>query len=323
MKELAWKITADKKTEGDVNAVLLFGSVSTENIHPDSDLDIVVVKDSKENLMKRNESLIEGIKVDLWEHSSHFYVSLFKKDWQPKEMFWYSLFLNILQGCRILYDRESKFENHRKNAMHWRWPKDCKDLIKDKLQGALSKCNEVVYDRFERLVYLRKMFLLDTCSRLLDIGKPVSIRNKDYYLKCKEYFCEKDFKSIFGKSSNLAELQLLFKTSMNLFNSEVKNKEPWTELKDAKSHISNGERFMAAISLQNGAYYIGSVGLSNRRIKRDSRGFLYPESEIEIIVKSKAHWKEFHNFYRKVHNVDAWSDGDIDSISSQILSRLQ
>lgn len=238
-------------------------------------------------------------------------------------MFWYSLFLNILQSCEVLYDRESKFKTYRKNAMHWKWPEDCRNLIQDKLRRALSSCEEGDYDKFEKLIYLRKIFLLYTCRRLLDIGKPVSIRNKDYYLKCKEHFSVKDFESIFGRTPNLVELRLLVETAMTLFYREVKEREPWTELKDAEIHLSNGERFMSTISLQNGAYYIGGVGLSNRNISRKNRDFLYPESEIEVIEKSKEHWEEFHNFYRKVHNVDAWSNDDIDSIRSQILSRLR
>ena len=134
--------------------------------------------------MKRDQSLTEGIKLDLWEHSHTFYANLFNKDWQPKEMFWYSLFLNVLQGCEVLYDRDSTFKDYKERAMQWRWPRICKSFIEDKIRGAITNCSEEDYDKFEKLVYLRKMFLLNTCRKLLRIGKPVSVRNKDYYLKC-------------------------------------------------------------------------------------------------------------------------------------------
>ena len=322
MKRLAMRITGKKKKEKDVIAVLLFGSVAAKNIHLDSDLDIVVIRDSESNLMKRHQSLMEDVRVDLWDHSRSFYVNLLGRDWQPKEMFWYSLFLNILQGCEVLYDRESEFRNHRESAMHWIWPEDCRDFIQDKLRRALSDYEKGDCDKFENLVFLRKLYLLHICRRLLDMGKPVSVRNKDYYLKCKKHFSAIDFESIFGRNPSLVELKSLIETAMDLFYREVKNREPWTELKDAKYHLSNGEGFMAAISLQNGAYYIGGAGLSNRNIRRENRDFLYPESELELIEKSKDQWNEFHSFYRKVHNVDAWSDEDIDSMCSQLLARI-
>jgi len=318
MKGLAWKIVAERIRDEDIIAILLFGSLTSENIHLKSDLDLVVIRDVYENLMVRDRSVREGITIDLWEHSCMFYASLFEKDWQPKEMFWYSLFLNILQGCEVLHDTDSTFRNYRENAMQWRWPESCKDFIEDKIGKALVNYSED-YDKFEKLVYLRKVFLLDTCRRLLDIGKPVSLRNKDYYLKCKRHFSAKDFESIFGKTPNVEELRLLVETAMDFFYREVKNREPWTELKDAKNHLSSGNRFMTTISLQNGAYYIGSVGLSKREIKRENKGFLYPESEIEVIKKSKEHWGEFHLFYRKVHNVDAWRNQEIDDMFSQLV----
>lgn len=52
MKELAKEIVADKKKDEDVSGVLLFGSVAIEDVHPDSDLDVVVIRDSENNLMK-------------------------------------------------------------------------------------------------------------------------------------------------------------------------------------------------------------------------------------------------------------------------------
>lgn len=316
MRNLALDISAKRRAEKGVVAVLLFGSVVKRNIHLESDVDIVIIKDTQENVIRRNESIVNGVRLDLWEHSLSFYENLFKKDWQPTEMFRCSLFLNILQECEVLYDKNSKFNNFRKNALQWKWPRRCKDFINHKLRRALNNYRERDYDRFEKLVYLRKLFLLNTCRELLGIGKPVSIRNKDLYLKCKMHLAARDFETVFSRTPSLEELELLVESTLNLFHSEVKGRGPWTELKDAQNYISNRNGFMAAISLQNGAYYLGGVGLSNRSIKRENRDFLYPESEIELILKSKKYWKEFYDIYRKVHNVDAWNDEDIDSIDS-------
>lgn len=118
MKNLALKIS-EEKIEEDVIAVLLFGSVAKGNVHPESDLDVVVAKDSHQNLIKRKESIRYRVDIDLWEHSYSFYENLFEKNWKPEEMFLYSLFLNILQECEVLYDRESKFEEYKRNAMKW------------------------------------------------------------------------------------------------------------------------------------------------------------------------------------------------------------
>jgi hypothetical protein len=229
-------------------------------------------------------------------------------------MFLYSLFLNILQGCIVLYDRESKFKVHKKKAMEWSWPKNCKDLIKDKLGRALKNYKGMNIDNFEKIVYVRKLFLLDTCRKLLEIGKPVSIRNKDYYLICKKHFSARDFESVFGKIPEREQLNSLLGKIIEIFYNEVKDRELWTELKDAKNHLSCKEDFLATISLQNGAYYLGCAGLSNRNIKMENKGFLYPESEIELIRQSREHWREFHDIYRKIHNVDAWQEKDIDAL---------
>lgn len=314
MRDLALDISGNRRRERDVVAVLLFGSVVKGDIHLESDVDIVIIKETQENVIRRNESIADGMRIDLWEHSLSFYENLFKKDWQPTEMFLYSLFLNILQECEVLYDKNSRFNDFRKNAIRWKWPKRCKDFIDHKLSRALNNYRKRDYDRFEKLVYLRKLFLLNACRELLDIGKPVSIRNKDFYLKCKMYLSARDFETVFGRTPSLEELVLLIQSTMNLFYSEVKGGKPWTELKDAQNYISDRNGFMATISLQNGAYYLGGVGLSNRSIKRENRDFLYPESEIELILKLKEHWKEFYNIYRKAHNVDAWNDEDMDSL---------
>lgn len=314
MRDLALDISASRREERGVVAALLFGSVVKGNVHLKSDVDIVIIKDMQENVIRRNESIVNGVRIDLWEHSLSFYENLFKKDWQPTEMFRFSLFLNILQECEVLYDKNSQFDDFRENAIKWKWPEKCKDFINHKLRRALDNYRKRDYDRFEKLVYLRKLFLLNICRELLDIGKPMSIRNKDVYLKCKMYLFARDFKAVFSRTPSLEELELLIESTLNLFYGEVKGRGPWTELKDAQNYISDRNGFMATISLQNGAYYLGGVGLSNRSIKMENRGFLYPESEIELILKSKEHWKEFYDIYRKVHNVDAWNDGDIDSM---------
>jgi len=98
----------------------------------------------------------------------------------------------------------------------------------------------------------------------------------------------------------------LIKRTVQIFYDEEKNREPWTELKDAEKHFSNKEDLLAAISLQNCAYYLGCVGLSNRGVKMKNRRFLYPESEIELIRKAKEYWREFYDLYQEIHNAEAW-----------------
>ncbi len=322
MRILARKISDQRKAEEDTVAVLLFGSVAKGNIHPSSDIDIVIIKDSQDSLIERKEYHQDKTKIDLWKHSCSFYNRLFKKNWQPAEMFLYSLFLNILQDCNVLYDGDTKFGEYRENALKWIWPKACKDFIMNKLRGAVNNY-EKDFNEFEKLVYLRKMFLLQMCRRLLDMGKPVSIRNKDYYLKCKEHFSIQNFETVFGRTPEIEQIESLFEKTVETFNQEVKDREPWTELKDARSYLSNNRVLMATISLQNGAYYLGCEGLANRKIKKENKGFLYPESEIELIQRSWEHWKEFHDIYRTAHNVDAWPETDIDSALNPLLRKLK
>jgi len=56
------------------------------------------------------------------------------------------------------------------------------------------------------------------------------------------------------------------------------------------------------ISLQNGAYYVGRAGLSKRGVKLKKKGYFNPESEIELIQKSRDTWSEFYTFYNKIHD---------------------
>ncbi len=228
-------------------------------------------------------------------------------------MFKYSLFLNVLQECVILYDRDSRFGEYKEQAVNWDWPNACKEHVKERVIAALEMIVESEFDIFEKLILIRKLFLLDTASKLLDIGKPVSIRNKDYYLKCKEHFSVRTFEEIFGRIPDTMQVEVLVENCFELFNREVSDREPWTELKNAESYCSNDNPLMSIVSLQNGMYYLGCEGLSNRDVGRDNEGFLRPESEIELIRKSEMHWIEFYELYRMVHNVDAWSEDDTDS----------
>ncbi|UCE96754.1 MAG: nucleotidyltransferase domain-containing protein [Candidatus Bathyarchaeota archaeon] len=126
MKKLAWKIARERKKERDVVAILLFGSVAKRTPHPESDIDLVLIKDSQENSIEREQVVEEKIKIDLWKHSSSFYEQLFEKNWSPEKMFQYSLFLNILQECEILYDKDSRFNRYKKDALKWKWSTKCK-----------------------------------------------------------------------------------------------------------------------------------------------------------------------------------------------------
>ncbi len=323
MRNLAWKLTDERRRGKDVVAILLFGSVAKGNIHPRSDIDLVVIRDSHENSIKRSQMVEEKIKIDLWEHSYSFYKQLFEKNWVPKQMFLYSLFLNILQECEILHDRDSIFQRYKENALEWKWPANCKEFMRNKIANAINDYENGHYNKFEKLVYMRKIFLLRICMKLLSIGKPVSIRNKDYYLKCKKYFSAQEFETIFGKIPNRRKLGFLIKKTTQIFHNAVKDRDLWTELRDAESHFSNKEDFMAAISLQNGAYYVGCAGLENKGIIKKNKGFLYPKSVIELIRKANKHWKEFYCLYREIHNVEAWGNKEINSTFGNLLDFLK
>ena len=56
MKNIASKTASEKKREEDTLAILLFGSVVKGNIHLESDLDMVVIKDRKDRWMSASIS---------------------------------------------------------------------------------------------------------------------------------------------------------------------------------------------------------------------------------------------------------------------------
>ena len=300
MREIAGVISEKRSQNNDVSAVLLFGSVATGEIHPESDIDIVIIKNQEESLIRREQPFIRAIEVDLWEHSAIYYERLFRQDWKPSEMFLYSLFLNILQNSEILHEKGSKFSGYRKRALKWEWSKECKDYIRDRLEYAVKGLRGKKLTELERSIYQKKIVLLETCRTLLDYGKPVSNRNKDLYLKSIELSTSGKFEKAFGPSHSV-QLEELVKTGMSFFNSEFPNREPITELNDARKHLENGEYFLSSISLQNGSYYVGSTGLVNRCVVCEEKGFLNPESEVELIQVSKKMWVEFFDYYREAH----------------------
>lgn len=91
-------------------------------------------------------------------------------------------------------------------------------------------------------------------------------------MKCKESFSAQEFETVFGKIPDRRKIGSLIKRTIQIFYNGVKDRESWTELKDVENHFLNKDNFIAAISLQNGAYYLGRIGLSNGGVKMRSRG---------------------------------------------------
>jgi len=300
MRKIAKSIAQDSRKQDDVEAVLLGGSVASGNIHPESDIDIVVIKKQDKPQIRRKQSTIEDIEIDLWEHSTNYYEKLFKQDWKPDEMFLYSLFLKILQTCEILYDKNSKFIKHQKMALQWKWSESCKDYIQNKYDNTTLKMENLHPSGLEASLYQKKLLLLETCLMLLEQGMPVSNRNKDLYKKHVELSQSNKFEDIWG-IPNLENLSELVEQGIAFFYSDIRNRELFTELNDARKHIENGEFFLSLISLQNGAYYVGRAGLVKRGVKLRKKGFFNPESEVELIQKSREKWPEFYTYYNKIH----------------------
>jgi hypothetical protein len=320
MRCLAAKVCDEESGKPNVKGVLLFGSVAKRNVHPESDIDIVVIKEGQEEPIKRNEHERKGIQIDMWVHSLSCYEGMFRNDWDHSSMFMYSVFLNILQKCEILYDPEGMFSVYQKKALEWSWPPECRDFVEQRLRRGLDTV-KVIDDTFEKLASMRRLFLLKACKRLLELERPVSIRNKDYYVTFSELNEElslKDFKRMFGRIPSRKELRELVKHTLSLFDNEVTYREPWTELVDAQKYLSSGDLFLAALSLLNGAYYLGCRGLENRRVRKEENGYLWPESEAELIEKSRDNWPEFYELYKKVHNAKSWRAEEINECFEQL-----
>lgn len=320
MTSLGQEVCDEERRKADVKGVLLFGSVANGSVHPESDLDIVVIRARQTEPIRRNKHERKGIIVDMWEHSLSNYESLFRKDWAPSEMFIYSLFLNILQESNILYDSDGRFRRYKEKAVKWGWPRACKELIERRWERGLSMFREIK-DSFERLAAMRRLFLVRASRRLLELGRPVSLRNKDYYLIFSQLSTElsmKDFKQVFGRIANQKELEELVKCTLSMFVEEVPEREPWTELGDAQKHLTSGELFLVALSLQNGAYYLGCRGLKNRGVGIDEKGCLWPESELELIEKARDNWPEFYGIYQRIHNVKSWRLEEVNECFEQI-----
>jgi predicted nucleotidyltransferase len=322
LRSVARKVCNEESGKPNVRGVLLFGSVAKGNVHAKSDVDIVVVKEGQEEPIKRIEHDREDIRVDMWEHSLSCYDRLFQKDWDHSMMFMYSVFLNILQKCEILYDPDGKFRAYQDKIVEWKWPTECGDFVEQRFQRGLDAVKGIE-DPFEKLVSMRRLFLLKACRRLLELERPVSIRNKDYYLVFSEpghEFSITDFNRVFGRIPSREELGKLVKRTLSLFDEEVKDRGPWTELVDARNYLSSGDFFLATLSLLNGAYYLGCRGLSNRGVRMEENGYLWPESEVELVGKSKRKWLEFYELYQRMHNVKAWRASEIIECFEQIFS---
>jgi hypothetical protein len=303
-----------------VKGVLLFGSVAKGNVHADSDIDIVVIREGQDEPIKRVEHEREGVRVDMWEHSLSCYERLFQKDWDHSMMFMYSVFLNILQNCQILFDADGRFQSYTRKIIEWKWPPECRNFVDQRFQRGFNTVKGIK-DPFQKLASMRKLFLVKACGRLLDLERPVSIRNKDYYLVFSELpheFSMADFRRVFGRIPSREELGRLVKRTLTLFDDEVKDRGPWTELLDAQNYFSSGDFFLATLSLLNGAYYLGCRGLSNRGIRKEENGYLWPESEVELLEKSRKEWPEFYELYQRIQNVEAWRAREIIECFEQI-----
>lgn len=320
MTALARRICDEERMKADVSGVLLFGSVAEGNVHSESDLDLVVIKAGQDAPVKRNKHKREGVIVDLWEHSLSCYESLFRKDWKPSTMFFHSLFLNILQACEILHDPDGRFGKYREKALQWSWPDAARVFVEQRWKSGLSTVRELD-DNFEKLASMRRLFLVKACRTLVELGRPVSIRNKDYYLifsKLTANLSMNDFEKVFGGIPTRRELENLVRGTLSLFAEEAPEREPWTEFEDARKHLSSGELFLAALSLQNAAYYLGCRGLKNRGVRVRETGYLWPESELGLIEETREHWPPFHAMYQDIHNVKSWRADDINECFARI-----
>jgi len=242
-----------------------------------------------------------GIDVDQWEHSERYYERLLTQNWDPEEMFQYSLFLGILQNSEILYDRENLISEYQEKAHRWKWSQKCIVYIEEKY-NQVAKYQVDKSKILEKSIYQKKRLLLETCNKLVELGKPVSIRNKDLYRNHLKISSADNFRPIFGEP-DVEYIRELVEQGFSLFHSENQNRNPYTELMDAKKHLINGESFLSYISLQNGAYYLGIKGLTNREVKLETIDFLNPESEMELKEKTKEAWPEFHQFYKRIHSL--------------------
>jgi predicted nucleotidyltransferase len=324
LTSLAHEVCDEEKGDADVKGVLLFGSAARGDVHPGSDLDIVVIRAGQVEPIRRNKHERNGIIVDMWEHSLLNYENLFRKDWAPSEAPPYSLFLNILQESRILYDGDGRFRRYKEKAAEWSWPQACKELIERRWKRGLSTFRETKHS-FGKLATMRRLFMVRATMRLLELGRPVSIRNKDYYKtfsKLRKKLSMKNFRRVFGRIANQKELAQLVKDTLSLFAEEVPEREPWTELEDAQKHQVSGESFLVALSLQNGAYYLGCRGLKNRGIRLDEKGYLWPESELELIEKTRDNWPKFYGIYQRIHNAKSWRLEEVNECFEQTLKEV-
>jgi len=55
---------------------------------------------------------------------------------------------------------------------------NCKEFIGSKIEKSIDNYKRRHYNKIEKLVYMRKLFLPRTCKKLLDRDKSVSIRNR-------------------------------------------------------------------------------------------------------------------------------------------------
>ena len=303
MRGIAHEIANQYSNDSSIKGVLIFGSVVSGNVHKGSDLDIVVIEDSGSKRIERLPFSEQGVEVDLWKHSFDFYEGLFSGEMLPSEIFHQSMFLGILQSCEILYDPDSTFETLRSQAEKWVWHKDCVNHLLEKRRNANEMYEGEELDEFESLLFSRKIVFLDTCIDLMKAGLPVSNRAKDLYMKNAEHFQGDRFESVFQNHPSHNALGGLIRETMNMFEEELPERKPFTELSDAVKHHKNNKDFMAVISLQNGAFYVGRFGLRNRNVETTTRGYIYPDTEIELIRKAKNHWSEFYALYKRIHNI--------------------
>jgi hypothetical protein len=56
----------------------------------------------------------------------------------------------------------------------------------------------------------------------------------------------------------------------------------------------------------------------NREVRMEENGYLWPESEMELVEKSRENWPESYKLYQKMHNAKSWRAEEVIECFEQI-----
>jgi predicted nucleotidyltransferase len=331
MRELASSQIPELMKEKYAIGAVIFGSVASGNINPESDVDLMVVYNTVAADIKvgKEEKRIGDIRLEVWRYPIAPFIETFENEKlrsKPDTWMWTSLWIENMQTGLIVADPTKRLAKWKEQAKVWKWRDNEIQPATKQAENNLHFSERFLDEQkpFEALICLREAL---TCLAAAEVMKHVlipSFRPKDLYQKL-VLIREKEsaFLTLFDSVNDSASLDynlvegLLLKLK-DFVDAEWGTKRigPRTELENAKSCLLKKELLGSLLSLRYSAYWLG-FHIINKRGARNRAEICSGENHVAMISQVAKTQRSFYEFYRQLHLADKWDSKQVEAAVSQ------